>query len=98
MTQTQTTEGIRYGSTVSVDVPDLATGETVTITYENFTMQSQATPRDKPIKITGKFSPSSGGLKEAGTVEIDVTQVQDGYGEGDNKGYSGKCSDRQGRQ
>ena len=43
-------------------------------------MQSQATPRDKPIKITGKFSPSSGGLKEAGTVEIDVTQVQDGYG------------------
>ena len=56
-----TTEGIRYGSTVSVDVPDLAIDETVTITYENFTMQSQATPADKPIKITGKFSPSSGG-------------------------------------
>ncbi len=57
-----TTEGIRYGSTVSVDVPDLAIGEAVTIAYADFTMQSQATPRDKPIKITGKFSPSSGGL------------------------------------
>ncbi len=77
-----TTEGIRYGSTVSVDVPDLATGRAVTITYENFTMQSQATPADKPIKITGYFRPSpSGSLPSAGTVEIDVTQVQDGYGE-----------------
>ena len=55
----ETTEGIRYGSTVSVDVPDLdysPTNETVTITYENFTMQSQATPADKPIKITGYFT------------------------------------------
>ena len=77
---TETTKGIRYGSTVSVDVPALAATQEVEITYANFTMQSQATPRDKPIKITGKFSPSSGGLKEAGTVEIDVTQVQDGYG------------------
>ena len=55
---------------------------TVTITYENFTMQSQATPADTPIKITGYFRPSpSGSLPSAGTVEIDVTQVQDGYGE-----------------
>ena len=81
-----TTEGIRYGSTVSVDVPDLdfatPNTDTVTITYENFTMQSQATPADTPIKITGYFRPSpSGSLPSAGTVEIDVTQVQDGYGE-----------------
>ena len=45
-------------------------------------MQSQATPADKPIKITGHFRPSpSGSFPSAGTVEIDVTQVQDGYGE-----------------
>ena len=45
-------------------------------------MQSQATPADTPIKITGHFRPSpSGSLPSAGTVEIDVTQVQDGYGE-----------------
>ena len=53
----------------------------LTITYENFTMQSTATSTDNPIKIIGKFSPSSGGLKEAGTVTVDVTQVEDGYGE-----------------
>ena len=59
-----TTEGIRYGSTVSVDVPDLDLAiscGTVTITYANFTMQSQATPADKPIKITGHFRPSPSG-------------------------------------
>ena len=79
-----TTEGIRYGSTVSVDVPDLAyeTDGKVEIKYENFTMQSRATPADEPIKITGHFRPSpSGSFLSAGTVEIDVTQVQDGYGE-----------------
>ena len=76
------TEGIDYGRTVSVDVPDLAIDGTVTITYANFTMQSQATPADKPVEIKGKFQPSpSGSDPSAGTVEIDVTQVQDGYGE-----------------
>ena len=40
-------------------------------------------PRDTPVKITGKFSAivEADLLKSAGTVEIDVTQVQDGYGE-----------------
>ncbi len=76
------TEGIRYGRTVSVDGLDLETDDRVEITYANFTMQSQATPADRPVKITGHFRPSpSGSLLSAGTEEIDVTQVQDGYGE-----------------
>ena len=75
------TEGIKYGSTVSVDGLDLAIDDRVEITYENFTMQSTATRADRPVEIKGNFSPSPSGSYKAGMVEIDVTQVQDGYGE-----------------
>ena len=84
---TATTEGISYGRTVSVTVPKLAVDETVEITYggggdKGFTMQPTATPDDKPIEIPGRFWTSSplNKLRSAGNVDVEVTQVLDGYG------------------
>ena len=81
------TKGITYGSTVSVTVPKLAVNETVEITYggdgeKGFTMQPTATPDDKPIEIAGRFWTSTplNKLRSAGNVEVEVTQVLDGYG------------------
>ena len=81
------TKGITYGSTVSVTVPKLAVDETVEITYgggedKGFTMQPTATPDDKPIEIPGRFWTSFpfDKLRSAGNVDVEVTQVIDGYG------------------
>ena len=79
--------------TVTVGVPALGVGDPpVMITINSFTgtdeiankvtVQGNATEADKPEKITGYFwtSGSRGRGYNAGTVEIEITNVADGYG------------------
>ena len=82
-----TTTGITYGHTMTITVPELAQGKSVEIIYggdgdKGFTMQPDATAEDDPVEITGRFwtSTQSGSGYSAGTVNVKVTQVLDGYG------------------
>ena len=85
---------VSVGQTVTVGVPELAQGGTITITINQgltgdneitlpVTVQSDATEEGKPETITGLFwtsSPISGRGYNAGTVEVEIANAADGYG------------------
>ena len=82
------------GRIVTVRVPMLDVGESVSITLQNFknetteivsnvTVQPNATEPDKPVKIVGRFwtkSPITGSGHNAGTVTVEIGNAPDGFG------------------
>ena len=81
------------GRTLTLGVPELAVGGVVKITINKFehattkivsyvTVQPNATEADKPEKIDGYFwtSGSRGRGYNAGAVEVEISNVADGYG------------------
>ena len=81
------------GRTLTLGVPALGEGDpAVTITINSFTgkdeiahsvtVQGKATEADKPEKVTGYFwtSGSRGTGHNAGAVDVEITNVADGYG------------------
>ena len=72
---------------ITVTVPNMARGETVTVTYgasaKQAMIQTRATVPDKPLKINGYYwASSSSPRRGAGTVEIEVGNANDGTGKG----------------
>ena len=75
------------GRTVTITVEKLEKDGFITVTYmgkdaAKITVQPNATAVDKPVVVNGYFWTSSplSKRRSAGTVEIEVTQVKDGYG------------------
>ena len=92
-TATKKKTSVSAGQTVTVGVPELAIDQVITITLNQFkhattevispvTVQSDATEVDKPEKITGYFwtSGTRGSGNSAGAVDVEITNVADGYG------------------
>ena len=92
-TATEPQTSVSGGQTVTVAVPSLAKDDFITITLNQskhattdiispVVVQSDATEADKPEKITGYFwaSGTRGRGYSAGTVEVEITNVADGYG------------------
>ena len=87
------TSVVPAGRTVTVGVSELAINSAITITLNQskhktteiispVVVQSDATEADKPEKITGYFwaSGTRGRGYSAGAVEVEITNVADGYG------------------
>ena len=93
-TKTEPQTSVSAGQTVTVAVPSLAIdGDPIKITLNQskhattkiispVVVQSDATEADKPEKITGYFwaSGTRGRGYSAGSVEVEITNVADGYG------------------
>ena len=92
-TATKAKTSVSAGQTVTVGVPELAIGDPITITLNQskhktteiispVMVQDTATEADKPVKITGYFwtSGTRGRGYSAGSVEVEITNVGDGYG------------------
>ena len=92
-TATKKKTSVSAGRTVTVGVSELAINDSITITLNQskhktteiispVTVQSDATEADKPEKITGYFwaSGTRGRGYSAGAVDVEITNVADGYG------------------